>query len=265
LFSVSPDTVPLSLPKDNAMPRVSIITPTGNRQDLLPALWDCVRNQSVHEFEWLVFDASPQDAQFEGMDDRRIHYRRVPEWMTIGAKRNALCDAANADIIAHFDDDDFYGPRYLEGMLSLMTDLHLEFVKLFGFFLYHRNQKHFAYWDLERDLPMCCRLHPNEDLVWGKRPPSGVFDRWGYGFSYVFNRRVWEEIRFPNENHGEDQPFAKTAVARFRAAGKQDFDCSCVHVIHEWNATQRGNISFCYPQQLLPIEWLPRLFPHFPL
>jgi len=29
--------------------------------------------------------------------------------MTIGAKRNALCDAAESEIIAHFDDDDFYG------------------------------------------------------------------------------------------------------------------------------------------------------------
>ena len=33
----------------------------------------------------------------------------MPEPMTIGAKRNALCDAAKSKIIAHFDDDDFYG------------------------------------------------------------------------------------------------------------------------------------------------------------
>ena len=33
----------------------------------------------------------------------------MPEPMTIAAKRNALCDAAESEIIAHFDDDDFYG------------------------------------------------------------------------------------------------------------------------------------------------------------
>ena len=33
----------------------------------------------------------------------------MPEPMTIGAKTNALCDAAESEIIAHFDDDDFYG------------------------------------------------------------------------------------------------------------------------------------------------------------
>jgi hypothetical protein len=46
------------------MPRVSIITPTLNRQDLL-----CVRAQSVEDIEWLVFDASPQTApMFHGID-----------------------------------------------------------------------------------------------------------------------------------------------------------------------------------------------------
>jgi glycosyltransferase involved in cell wall biosynthesis len=108
------------------MPRVSIITPTLNRQDLLPALWDCVRAQSVEDIEWLVFDGSPQRApMFDGIDDPRVCYRHVADSMTIGAKRNALCDAAKGEIIAHFDDDDFYGPRYIESMISLMTDLNV--------------------------------------------------------------------------------------------------------------------------------------------
>jgi len=83
------------------MPRVSIITPTINRQDLLPALWDCVRAQSVEDIEWLVFDGSPQRApMFEGIDDPRVCYRHVADSMTIGAKRNALCDAATGEIIS---------------------------------------------------------------------------------------------------------------------------------------------------------------------
>ncbi len=40
----------------------------------------------------------------------------MQEPMTIGAKRNALCDAAKSEIIAHFDDDDFYG--HAEGTLN---------------------------------------------------------------------------------------------------------------------------------------------------
>jgi Glycosyl transferase family 2 len=40
------------------MPLVSIITPTFNRAELLPTIWECVRAQSFSDFEWLVLDRS---------------------------------------------------------------------------------------------------------------------------------------------------------------------------------------------------------------
>jgi len=180
-----------------------------------------------------------------------------PERRLSRAKRNALCDAAKGEIIAHFDDDDFYGPRYIESMVSLMTELNVDFVKLFGFFLYHRMYDVFAYWDLERDFPMHWRLEPRAYPV-PQVNNGGMSGRWGYGFSYVFHRRVWEQVRFPNQDHDEDQIFADDVVASFRSAGKQDFARSCLHVIH----TTNHSISF--PQQLLRSDLLPQLFPEFP-
>jgi glycosyltransferase involved in cell wall biosynthesis len=241
------------------MPRVSIITPTIDRQELLRALWDCVRAQSVQDFEWLVHDGSSERAPiFDGINDQRISYMHVPEPMTIGAKRNALCAAAKGEIIAHFDDDDFYGRRYIERMVSFMDDLNVDFVKLFGFFLYHRTRSTFAYWDLERDFPWHFRFTPDpaEPITLVQRR-GGVSALWGYGFSYVFYRHVWEAIQFPDQSHGEDQVFADNAVAKFKSAGKQDFACSCLHIIHT------ANISIALPQQTLPIEMLPQLFPDF--
>ena len=35
-------------------------------------------------------------------------------------QRNALCAAVKGEIIAHFDDDDFYGLHYIERMVSFM-------------------------------------------------------------------------------------------------------------------------------------------------
>jgi glycosyltransferase involved in cell wall biosynthesis len=240
------------------MPRVSIITPTINRQEHLPALWDCVRAQSVQDFEWLVHDGSPgRAAMFDVIADPRVRYMHVPELlMTIGAKRNALCDAGAGEIIAHFDDDDFYSPRYIEEMISFLTDQHLDFAKLFGFFLYQRTHKTFAYWDLERDFPMHFYLAPNAPYypLLNNGHMSG---RWGYGFSYLFRRRVWEKVRFPDQDHGEDQIFADEAVNRFRSGGKQDRSCLCLHILH---AT---NMSITYPQQILPTQCLQQLFPNF--
>jgi glycosyltransferase involved in cell wall biosynthesis len=88
---------------------VSIITPTANRVNLLPAIWDCVRNQSIHDFEWLVHDGSAQrTAMFDDINDTRVRYIHESTPMTIGAKRNALCSEAKGEIIAQFDDDDYY-------------------------------------------------------------------------------------------------------------------------------------------------------------
>ena len=157
---------------------------------------------------------------FDKIDDPRVSYNHNPQPMTIGAKRNALVDMAKGDIIAHFDDDDFYAPHYIERMLSLMADLNVAFVKLFGFYLYDKNKKVFAYWDLERDFPFHLCLHPGQAPFY-TRYRSGVSLRWGYGFSYVFDRHIFEEVKFPDQDHGEDQKFADNALSRFKSAGKQ--------------------------------------------
>jgi len=239
------------------MPRVSIVTPTVNRQDLLPDLWKCVRAQSFQDIEWLVHDGSAQPASsLTAIGDPRIKYTHAPQAMTIGAKRNELCRAAQGEVIVHFDDDDFYGSQYVARMLSFMTDRNADFVKLFGFFLHHRPRNLLAYWDLETDFPMHFLLAPNH-------PPQAVRNngqmsgKWGYGFSYVFSRRVWEAIQFPDRNHGEDQPFADAAVTTFKSAGMQDFDRLCLHVIHTSNA------AITFPQQILPDNSLAQLFPDF--
>jgi len=177
----------------------------------------------------------------------------------IGTKRNALCTAARGEIIAHFDDDDFYAPYYIERMVSLMTDLNVDFVKLFSFFLYHRKSNTLAYLDLERDFPLCFLLHAQEanvPVVAGRR--GDLATPWGYGFSYVYSRRVWQEFNFPDQNHGEDQVFADKVVAKYRSAGKQDFARSSLHVLHD------TNISWAYPQQIMSAkDHLAQFFPDF--
>jgi glycosyltransferase involved in cell wall biosynthesis len=241
------------------MPQASIITPTFNRQTFLPALWECVRAQSVQDIEWLVHDHSSQRAaMFDAINDPRVTYVHVPQEMSIGAKRNYLCNAANGEVIVHFDDDDYYAPHYVESMLSLMRDQNADIVKLFGFFLYQPKHRIFAYWDLESDFPLHFGLSPT-DQPSAMRNNGQMSGRLGYGFSYVFHRKVWQAGKFPNQNHGEDQVFADTAVhqLKFRSAGKQDATCSCLHIIHD------SNTSIAFPQQILPPENLPVLFPKF--
>jgi glycosyltransferase involved in cell wall biosynthesis len=244
------------------MPRVSIITPTKDRQAFLPALWECVRNQSLNNIEWLIHDGSPQPApMFAGIKDPRVKYMHEPKVMTIGAKRNELCRAAKGEIIVHFDDDDFYAPHYIQDMVSFMTEQNANFVKLFGFFLYFRPLSTLAYWDLETDFPLYLCFDPRTPDAASvvRRPPVGVTDPWGYGFSFLFHRTVWEAVHFPDRDHGEDQEFADAVVANvnFKSTGKQDFVRSCIHIIHT------GNSSTAFAQRIFPTKSLSEMFPDF--
>jgi hypothetical protein len=194
---------------------------------------------------------------FDAISDPRVKYMHMPQPMTIGAKRNYLCSVAQGEIIVHFDDDDFYAPHYIRDAVSFMTNRNASFVKLFGFFLYHRTHDVFAYWDLERDFPLHYILAPNQRPYVAPNN-GGMSGVWGYGFSYVFYRKVWEATQFPDRNHGEDQAFAEAAIGDFQCAGMQDFSRTCLHIIHA------NNTAITFPQQILPTTSLPELFPDFP-
>lgn len=245
------------------MPRVSIITPTENRHQFLDNLWDCIQAQTVKDWEWLIYDTTPVPWLWPTRHtEPRINYihRTAKDHWTIGAKRNHLCLKAKGEIIAHFDDDDYYAPHYLHTMLELMASQHAEFVKLFGFYVYHQPHKVLGYIDLAHDFPVHYIMDPNAKLMVTPthKYPSGPFDHWGYGFNYVYTKRVWDQCKFDQVSHGEDIAFARLVLDKFNCAGMQDWTATCLHRIHA------GNTSRAFPQQLLPKVWLTRLFPYLP-
>ena len=65
-----------------------------------------------------------------------MRYYHATSRLTVGAKRNWLAENASGQILAHFDDDDYYAPNYLTDMISLMGDSDL--VKLSSFYLFSR-------------------------------------------------------------------------------------------------------------------------------
>lgn len=222
----------------------------------MPAIWGCVKSQTVDDTEWLVYDDSQQaDPFFAGLGDKRVRYFHSDQPLTIGAKRNVLCSEALGDIIVQFDDDDFYAPHYIATMLAGMEKAGAELFKLFGFFLYHRRENLFGYWDLDANFPVHFALSANVPVQLSRTPPSDV--KWGYGFSYVFKRSVWQAVPFPDRDFGEDAHFADAVRARFKSAGMQDQGCSVLHVIHS------GNASRSFPQQILPPPAMADLFPGF--
>lgn len=226
-------------------PVVSVITPTWMREDFLPLAHARLKSQTLKDIEWLVFDDSPTPSPYlSALAGPGLTYIHAGDRFNIGEKRNVLVEHARGDIIAHFDDDDFYAPAYLERMVARIN-AGQDLVKLSGWFLYSMLHDRLGYWDTA-----CGGPHHR----WGRQGCEYVSDNLpaspdnldGYGFSYVYRRSVWLAGGFPTVTANEDTPFVQRARQRFAVATFADQEGLCLHTLHE------RSTSRCLPQYELP-------------
>lgn len=103
--------------KNNALPSVSILTPTtAARQDALRLLAQCIDAQSYTNVkEWLLIDGTrsglPLDRASVQCSKCSIRWIDAGEQKAIGALRQRLKDEFTGDIAVCCDDDDYYPPQ----------------------------------------------------------------------------------------------------------------------------------------------------------
>lgn len=239
--------------------KVSLITPTFQREQFHPRIFRCFESQTYPDVEWLLLDDSPSPSRFlsETRHDR-VKYFHVPERMRIGDKRNWLAERSSGDLIVHFDDDDFYVPNYVSEMVTTLRDRQLDLMNLRGWFILDRRCDFFGYWDLslQKGHHFICEktgvktVDVQSDNYFGD-------NELGWGFGFIYRKSLWEQIRFPSQDWNEDGEFSKAAHARFRAGGKIDTQGICLHEIHG------GNSSRSFPQFRMPSFMLDRIFPDY--
>jgi glycosyltransferase involved in cell wall biosynthesis len=100
------------------LPLISCIMPTHNRRAFIGLTLECFNAQTWPRKELVVVDdgTDPVGDLLEGRPG--VRYARVPYRMTLGAKRNLACELAQGDLIAHWDDDDWYSPRRLSEQIA---------------------------------------------------------------------------------------------------------------------------------------------------
>eukprot|EP00238_Polyblepharides_amylifera_P004414 CAMPEP_0196574730 /NCGR_PEP_ID=MMETSP1081-20130531/4380_1 /TAXON_ID=36882 /ORGANISM="Pyramimonas amylifera, Strain CCMP720" /LENGTH=166 /DNA_ID=CAMNT_0041892837 /DNA_START=341 /DNA_END=841 /DNA_ORIENTATION=+ len=137
---------------------------------------------------------------------------------------------AKGEVVAHFDDDDFYHPDYLDHMLSRMQGLQADVLKLSQWMWYDLASRKLALFDGLSD---------------------GDHSRlYGYGFSYLYKRAAILDVQFEAMNFGEDYEM----VCRAMADGRAVRHCKAppglnlvLHVLHGHNT------SSCFAtKQFLP-------------
>jgi glycosyltransferase involved in cell wall biosynthesis len=98
-------------------PKVSVVLPVHNRQDVLPRAISSVVQQSLRDWELIVVDDGSHDRSAEiaeSNDDGRIRVIRLEANRGGNAARNVGVRAAGATLIAFLDSDDAYLPQKLE-------------------------------------------------------------------------------------------------------------------------------------------------------
>jgi glycosyltransferase involved in cell wall biosynthesis len=239
-------------------PLVSIITPTFNRDAFLAQGLRWVREQTYPHIEWLILDDSPEPTRsLAALDDRRVRYEHIARRLSIGEKRNRLVAAAQGEFIAHFDDDDYYAPRFVETMVTNLESNQADFVNLCSWYLFDVRHDFLGFWDLRRTTGThyLCYADALRLGTFNAQNNARLADNYlGYGFTYVYRRRVWEANPFPARDWGEDADFVKAAAARFQMLSIGDQTALVLHVLHA-NST-----SSCFPQYHLPTFLAPALF-----
>lgn len=227
-------------------PTVSVICPTYNRPDKHPLLYLAFSHQHYPNKELLVHDDSARPSPFFlNLKDERVTYIHNPIRKSIGTKRNDLIALAKGEIIAHFDDDDYYAPTYLETMVRNLGDADL--VKFSKWLAYRESDHTFWEWDTTN-------IGHSHFIISGWGDPDQVRDftelvpdpksyneanTWGYGFSFVFRKSLWEECHFPDTSAGEDGLFARAAIVRGRkVVHMSDDDHLVLHIIHSVNMSK---------------------------
>lgn len=240
-------------------PLISIITPTFGRPWYLQQAARWVAAQTYARYEWLILDDSPEPCPaLARTADPRIRYLHVRGRASIGAKRNELVSQARGQLIAHFDDDDYYAPDYLRTMLELMRTQQADFVKLSAWYLYDMRHDLLGYWALKLTTGLHFGCYSNVMRVHVVREEDArslADNHLGYGFSYFYRRELWEHAPFGDANLREETAFIDGIRDRFRLLCVDDDTGIVLHLLHPQSS------SPCHPQFRLPGFLLLRLFP----
>jgi glycosyltransferase involved in cell wall biosynthesis len=204
--------------------------PTRDRRAFIPDAIACFLRQDHAACELFVVDDGADPVRDLVPDDRRIHYLRLPgPPLTIGAKRNLACTrAATADVIVHWDDDDWYPPWRVRAQVDAIA----AGAELCG-------TSRLFYVDRERTRAWRYAYGGSEPFVGGN--------------TLAYRRTLWAAGPFADVSVGEDVRFLRSH-ARARLHDLAD-PALCVATLHAANTSPKSTANRWWTP--VPVDDLP--------
>lgn len=167
-------------------PLVSCIMPTRNRRFFISQSIKYFLDQDYENKELIIIDDGDDLVSDIVPKLPNIFYYKCDGKLTIGEKRNIGCAKANGDLIAHWDDDDWFSNQRLSIQIkSLLAS--------------------------QSDICGFCNLYyyyPSSGSSW-LYTYNRVDDTWIAGGTFVYKRDLWRKNNFPETNQAEDSIFLK--------------------------------------------------------
>ncbi|MGO9779924.1 MAG: glycosyltransferase [Streptosporangiaceae bacterium] len=223
------------------LPLVTAIMPTRERPEFAMQAVRYFFAQDYANKELVVLEDGTPALAGRLPDDPRIRYIATGRAQrSIGAMRNEACRLARGDIVAHWDDDDWYGSERLTRQVAAIRAGEADITALRGSLMFD-----LAAWRFWRCRP---DLHRR------------LFVRDVHGGTLVYRRRIWEDkAQFPDRSLAEDAVFLDQAVRRGARLRAVEAEGIFVYLRHGANAWQ-----FACGQARDAAGWEPAAEPDLP-
>ncbi len=175
---------------------VSIITCT-NRLNYIDNIISNYRNQKYDKIELIVIlnnnklDKNELTNNFDELNNFKVY--QIDENESLGKCLNYAIERANFDIIAKFDDDDYYGPKYISKEVKHFYNKKVDLVGKSTTFVYFKNKKILALRNINKENKYVRRIE---------------------GSTMLIKRCVFDKVKFKNISLGEDVQFCKDCIKK---------------------------------------------------
>lgn len=206
--------------------------PTCNRRQFIPSALACYQSQTWKNKELIVVDDGSDSIADLLANTPNVSYYRTEKFKTLGEKVNFCCEKANGEIIATWDDDDWYSPERLTDQVSrlILSGKSLSGYHTILFF----DGKHTSQYRGAKD--------------------------YATGSSQVYKKSFWAAHKFESVNVGYDTTFSGQAK-RLNQIVCADGSAMLVARIHGANVSgKRGAIGDDKQWPYVPNEVLPAGF-----
>jgi glycosyltransferase involved in cell wall biosynthesis len=165
--------------------KVSLVMPTYNRTQYTPIAIRCFTQQTYPNVELVIVDDSTEGTMVIPSDGR-IRYIRLEQRTPTGTKRNIGAEAADGEIIANLDDDDWSSAHRIEDQVQRLLKTGKAVTGYNATVVYDEQTGN---------------LYKN----------CGGPPYFASGTSQMYTKAWWREHPYPDCSYGEDSVFARAA------------------------------------------------------